>query len=98
MKKIIAAVIAVTVMAFSAVPAFAAESETKPTANVESPVATVSTKTGTSSSGSASCKKDCSPVSPKTGSDNTIAFSAIALTASACGAATLLAVKKAKSK
>ena len=85
LKKIIAAFIAVTVMAFSAVPAFAT--------NVKSPVATCPNKTGT-----ASCKKDCSPVSPKTGSDNTIAFSAIALTASACGAATLLAVKKAKSK
>lgn len=93
MKKIIAAVIAVTVMAFSAIPAFAAESETKPTADVKSPVATVSTKTDTSS-----VKKDSSPVSPKTGSDSTAAFSAIALTASACGAATLLAVKKAKSK
>ena len=89
LKKIIAAVIAVTVMAFSAIPAFAAESETKPTADVKSPVATVSTKTGT---------KDKSPISPKTGSDSTAAFSAIALTASACGAATLLAVKKAKSK
>lgn len=83
MKKIIAAVIAVTIMAFSVVPAFAKD--------VKSPVATCSNKTG-----GASCQKDCSPVSPKTGSDNTIAFSAIALTATACGAATLLAVKKAK--
>ncbi len=85
MKKLIAAMAAVMIMAFSAVPVFAA--------NVVSPVATTQPATEPTTS---TVKKDNTPVSPKTGTDSVAAYSAIALSAAACGAATLFAVKKAK--
>ena len=78
MKKFITAVVAVMIIAFSAVPAFAL--------SVNSPVAT----------NPPAVKQDKAPVSPKTGSDSVVAYSVIALSATACGAATLFAVKKAK--
>ena len=87
MKKLFAAVAAVMIMAVSAVPAFAVA--------VVSPVATTQAETQPTTS---TVKKDTTPVSPKTGSDSVVAFSAIALTSAACGAATLFAVKKAKTK
>ena len=85
MKKLITAIVAVMIIAFSAVPAFAV--------SVNSPVATTQEETTAPDS---PVKKDTTPVSPKTGSDSVVAFSAIALSAAACGAATLFAVKKAK--
>lgn len=85
MKKLITAIVAVMIIAFSAVPAFAV--------SVNSPVATTEAATEAPES---PVKKDTAPVSPKTGSDSVVAFSAIALSAAACGAATLFAVKKAK--
>ena len=85
MKKLITAIVAVMIIAFSVVPAFAV--------SVNSPVATTQEETAAPDS---PVKKDTAPVSPKTGSDSVVAFSAIALSAAACGAATLFAVKKAK--
>ena len=85
MKKLITAIVAVMIIAFSAVPAFAI--------SVNSPVATTQPDTQPTTS---TVKKDTTPVSPKTGSDSVVAFSAIAFSAVACGAATLFAVKKAK--
>jgi len=87
MKKLLAAVAAAMIMAVSAVPAFAV--------SVDSPVATTQAETQPTTS---TVKKDTTPVSPKTGSDSVAAFSAIALTSVACGAATLFAVKKAKAE
>ena len=87
MKKLITAIVAVMIIAFSAVPAFAV--------SVNSPVATTQEETTVPES---PVKKDTNPVSPKTGSDSVAAFSAIAFSAVACGAATLFAVKKAKAK
>lgn len=85
MKKFITAIVAVMVIAFSAVPALAV--------SVDSPVATTQADTQPTTS---TVKKDTTPVSPKTGSDSVVAYSVIALSATACGAATLFAVKKAK--
>lgn len=85
MKKLIAAAAAVMIMAFSAVPAFAV--------SVDSPVATTQAETQPATS---TVKKDTTPVSPKTGSDSVAAYSAIAFSAVACGAAALFAVKKAR--
>ena len=85
MKKLITAIVAVMIIAFSAVPAFAV--------SVDSPVATTQPDTQPATT---PVKKDKTPVSPKTGSDGVVAYSVIALSAAACGAATLFAVKKAK--
>lgn len=85
MKKLIAAAAAVMIMAFSAVPAFAV--------SVDSPIATTQAETQPTTS---TVKKDPAPVSPKTGSDSVVAYSAIAFSAVACGAATLFAVNKAR--
>lgn len=85
MKKLFAAAAAVVIMAFSAVPAFAV--------SVDSPVATTQAETQPTTS---SVKKDTTSTSPKTGSDSVAALSALAFSATACGAATVLAVRKAK--
>ncbi len=87
MKKLFAAAAVAVIMAVSAVPAFAA--------SVDSPVAK---KQCDPKSSSTTVVKDTGAVSPKTGNDSLIAFSAIALTSAACGASTLFAVKKAKAK
>lgn len=86
MKKLITALVAVMIIAFSAVPAFAL--------SVNSPIAT--TQEETQPTTSSTIKKDTNPDSPKTGSDSVVVYSVIALSAAACGAATLFAVKKAK--
>ena len=87
MKKLITAIVAVMIIAFSAVPAFAI--------SVNSPEATTQAETEPTKS---DVKKDTNPVSPKTGTDSVATFSAIAFSAAACGAATLYAVKKARAK
>ena len=85
MKKVIAMLFAALIMAFSAVPAFAEE--------VHSPtgVTVPDTEPVTSST-----KKDDTPTSPKTGSSDVAAYSAIALSLAAAGAATLVFVKSKK--
>lgn len=85
MKKLIASAAAAMIMALSVVPAFAI--------SVNSPVATTQAETQPTTT---NVKKDDNPVSPKTGADSVAAYSAIALTALACGAGTLFAAKKAK--
>ena len=87
MKKIIAVLFAALIMAFSAVPAFAAE-------DYQSPVATVVPDTNPPAS---PVNKDTSGSSPKTGSSDTAAYAVIALSLAAAGAATLVFVKSGKS-
>ena len=76
MKKIFAALAATAIMAFSVVPAFAANS----------PVATTA----------APKDNGGTPVSPKTGSSDVAAYSVIALSLAACGAATVALAKTSK--
>ena len=65
MKKLITAIVAVMIIAFSAVPAFAI--------SVNSPEATTQAETEPTKS---DVKKDTNPVSPKTGTDSVATFSA----------------------
>lgn len=86
MKKLFATLAAVAVMAFSAVPAFAAE--------VYSPVAT--TAPCTKDSANVVCVKDTSPISPKTGSSDMAVYGIIAASLTVCGAASVALVKSKK--
>ncbi len=93
MKKLFATLAAVAVMAFSAVPAFAAE--------VYSPVATTAPCTSpckpcTKDSANVVCVKDTSPISPKTGSSDMAVYGIIAASLTVCGAASVALVKSKK--
>ena len=98
MKKVIAVLFAALIMAFAAVPAFAAEgNQTAATVSEEgyqSPVATVVPDPNPPAS---PVNKDTSGSSPKTGSSDTAAYAVIALSLAAAGAATLVFVKSGKS-
>ena len=89
MKKVIAVLFAALIMAFAAVPAFAASEE-----GYQSPVATVVPDPNPPAS---PVNKDTSGSSPKTGSSDTAAYAVIALSLAAAGAATLVFVKSGKS-
>lgn len=85
MKKVFAAVAAMAIMAVSAIPAFA---------SVDSPVATTQPETQATTS---PVKPPENPQeSPKTGSSDVAAYSVIALSLAACGAASVALVKSKK--
>lgn len=83
MKKFITAAVAALIIAFSAVPVVYG--------SVDSPVAT--TQPETVAPTTSPVQKDNSNQSPKTGSGEVAAFSAIALAAATCGAASFALVK-----
>ena len=85
MKKLVTMLIAVMIMAFSTVSAFAV--------SVDSPVATTEPETQATTGVPT---PDPSPVSPKTGSNDILAYSLIALSFIGCGAASVALVKTAK--
>ncbi len=85
MKKLVTMMIAVMIMAFSTVSAFAI--------SVDSPVATTEPETQ-ATTGVPS--PDPSPVSPKTGSNDMLAYSLVALSVIGCGAASAALIKSAK--
>lgn len=86
MKKFMVAIIAVMMMAFSAVSAFAVD--------VESPVA--STAPETQATTTTVKVPDKGDTSPKTGSGDTMAYALIAAAVLGCGAASVALVKMAK--
>lgn len=85
MKKLVTVIIAVMIMAFSTVAAFAV--------NVVSPVGTAVPETRTNTVVS---KPDTTPVSPKTGSSDILAYTLIAASVIGCGIASVALVKSAK--
>lgn len=95
MKKFFASIAAVMLIAFSAVPAFAYDSPEATTAP-SSPDKTPS-KTTTTGGGKA-VVVDNGVSSPKTGSSDTAAYMAIALSLTACGAAGAALLKSKASK
>ena len=86
MKKLITTMIAVMVMAFSVVPAFADEIVSPVATKPTGPVATNPTGGGKSSD------------SPKTGSSDILAYTLLAASAAGCGVASIALVKSAKKK
>lgn len=85
MKKILAALAAATIVAFSAVPAFAV--------SVDSPVATTQAETQPATEVP---NKDNTPESPKTGSGDVALFSTIAIALAGCAAASVVLAKSRK--
>lgn len=85
MKKLIVMMIAVMIMAFSTVSAFAA--------SVTSPVATTVPETQSTTAVKTPDKGD---TSPKTGSSDILAYSLIAASVIGCGVASVALVKSAK--
>ncbi len=90
MKKFIASIAAVMLIAFSAVPAFAYSSPEATTPSSPSK----STTTG----GGKAVVVDNGVSSPKTGSSDTAAYMAIAVSLAACGAAGAALLKSKASK
>lgn len=85
MKKVIAMLFAVLIMAFSSVPAFAANVVSPTGVPVTNPVTPVTP-----------VKTDTTPIAPKTGSSDVAAYATIALSLTAAAAATLVFVKAKK--
>ena len=86
MKKLLTAAVAVMIMAFSLVSAFAASS-------VDSPVATTEPETQASTTVK---KPDDGDKSPKTGSNDSLIYSVLALSAVGVGVASVALVKGSK--
>jgi len=87
MKKLITMMIAVMIMAFSMVSAFAV--------SVDSPIATTEPETEASTTVT---KPDPTPDSPKTGSSDVLAYTLIAASVVGCGVASVALIKSAKKK
>ena len=85
MKKLVTIVIAVMIMAFSTLSAFAV--------SVDSPVATTQPETQATT---VVPKPDGGKTSPKTGSSDVLAYSLIAVSVIGCGVASVALVKSAK--
>ncbi len=86
MKKLVTAAVAVMIMAFSLVTAFAATS-------VDSPIATTVPETQTSTSVT---KPDDDPKSPKTGMNDSLVYAVLALSVVGVGVASVALVKGSK--
>lgn len=83
MKKFVTAIAAAALMMFSVVPAFAV--------SVDSPVATTQPDTTAPTRATTT-----DPVSPKTGTDDSMVFAIIGFSALACGSAAVALVKTSK--
>ena len=88
MKKLVTAAVAVMIMAFSLVTAFAAT-----TTSVESPTASTAPETQATT---AVPTPDPSPKSPKTGMNDSLIYSVLALSAVGVGVASVALVKGSK--
>lgn len=87
MKKLVTAAVAVMIMAFSLVTAFAA------TTSVESPTASTAPETQATT---AVPTPDPSPKSPKTGMNDSLVYAVLALSAVGVGVASVALVKGSK--
>lgn len=86
MKKLVTAAVAVMIMAFSLVTAFAAT-------NIDSPVPTTVPETQTSTSVT---KPDDDPKSPKTGMNDSLVYAVLAFSVVGVGVASVALVKGSK--